>query len=51
MNTCGARREADPTNKWKAHPFGHLWWVATHKEDVPPEEMQKRVQALFGPKH
>ncbi len=18
MNTCGARREADPTNKWKA---------------------------------
>jgi PhnB protein len=29
-------------------PFGHLWWVATHKEDVPPEEMQKRVQAMFG---
>ncbi len=19
-------------------PFGHLWWVATHKEDVAPEE-------------
>ena len=30
-------------------PFGHLWWVATHKEDVPPEEMQKRVEAMFGP--
>jgi PhnB protein len=30
-------------------PFGHLWWVATHKEDVPPAEMQKRVQAMFGP--
>ena len=29
-------------------PFGHLWWVATHKEDVAPEEMQKRVQAMFG---
>ncbi|HKQ37623.1 MAG TPA: VOC family protein [Verrucomicrobiae bacterium] len=29
-------------------PFGHLWWVATHKEDVPPEEMQKRVQAMFS---
>ena len=29
-------------------PFGHLWWVATHKEDVAPEEMQKRVQAVFG---
>lgn len=31
-------------------PFGHLWWVATHKEDVSPEEMQKRVDAMFGSK-
>lgn len=29
-------------------PFGHLWWVATHKEDIAPEEMQKRVQAMFA---
>ena len=29
-------------------PFGHLWWVATHKEDVPPDEMQKRVEKMFG---
>lgn len=29
-------------------PYGHLWWVATHKEDVSPQEMQKRVQAMFG---
>ena len=28
-------------------PFGHLWWVATHKEDVAPAEMQQRVRALF----
>jgi PhnB protein len=28
-------------------PFGHLWWVATHKEDVSSEELQKRVQAMF----
>ena len=27
-------------------PFGHLWWVATHKEDVPPEELQKRVREM-----
>jgi hypothetical protein len=30
MNTCGARREADPTNKWKAHPAhrtGYPWFV------------------------
>ena len=29
-------------------PFGHLWWVATHKEDVTPEEIQKRAQAMFA---
>ena len=29
-------------------PFGHLWWVATHKEDVAPEELQKRVRTLFA---
>ncbi len=29
-------------------PFGHVWWIATHKEDVSPEEMQKRATALFG---
>jgi PhnB protein len=23
-------------------PFGHHWGIATHKEDVPPQEMQKR---------
>ena len=27
-------------------PFGHLWGVATHKEDLTPEEMQKRMAAL-----
>jgi len=24
-------------------PFGHHWHVATHVEDVPPEEMAKRA--------
>jgi PhnB protein len=24
-------------------PFGHMWSVATHVEDVPPEEMKKRM--------
>ena len=28
-------------------PFGHIWTVATHKEDVSVEEMQKRAFALF----
>lgn len=25
-------------------PFGHSWSMATHKEDVAPEEMRKRMQ-------
>lgn len=25
-----------------ADPFGHHWGIATHKEDVTPEEMKKR---------
>ncbi|NVN89817.1 MAG: VOC family protein [Desulfuromonadales bacterium] len=28
-------------------PFGHKWSVATHVEDVPPEEIRARVKALF----
>src|SRR6478752_5786327 len=27
-------------------PFGHRWDVATHVEDVPPEEMSKRAAAM-----
>jgi PhnB protein len=26
-------------------PFGHMWSVATHVEDVAPEEMKKRMAA------
>jgi PhnB protein len=29
-------------------PFGHVWTVATHKEDVTPEEMDKRMAAAHG---
>jgi PhnB protein len=27
-------------------PFGHMWSVGTHVEDVSPEEMRKRVAAM-----
>lgn len=27
-------------------PFGHLWTVSTHREDVSPEEMKKRMEAM-----
>jgi len=26
-------------------PFGHVWTIATHKEDVPPEEINRRFEA------
>jgi PhnB protein len=29
-------------------PFGHIWAIATHKEDVSPEEMERRLMALHG---
>ncbi|HJV87691.1 MAG TPA: VOC family protein [Noviherbaspirillum sp.] len=29
-------------------PFGHKWWIATHIEDVPPDEMEKRAMEMFG---
>jgi PhnB protein len=27
-------------------PFGHVWTIATHIEDVAPEEMEKRMAAM-----
>jgi PhnB protein len=30
-------------------PFGHVWSVSTHIEDVPPDEMERRAsQAMAG---
>jgi len=26
-------------------PFGHVWLIATHKEDVAPEELTRRAEA------
>jgi PhnB protein len=31
-----------------ADPFGHVWHVATHIEDVPPDEINRRAAALHG---
>jgi PhnB protein len=27
-------------------PFGHTWQIATHVEDVAPDEMEKRMRAM-----
>ena len=31
-------------------PYGHHWYIATHKEDVAPEEMQKRHEEFLKKK-
>ena len=28
-------------------PFGHVWMIMTHKEDVSPEEIQSRFDAMM----
>jgi PhnB protein len=30
-------------------PFGHQWTIATHKEDLSPEEIGRRAQAMHKP--
>ena len=29
-------------------PFGHKWHLATHIEDVEPDEMRRRAEKMFG---
>jgi PhnB protein len=29
-------------------PFGHVWTVGTHTEDLSPEQMKERMQAAHG---
>ena len=31
-----------------ADPFGFQWNLSTHKEDVTPEDMKKRMEAVMG---
>ena len=32
-----------------ADPFGHVWSLGTHVEDVAPEEMDRRFQEMMKP--
>lgn len=50
---AGAKGVAPPTDMFwgdrfgqLVDPFGHSWAIATHKEDVSGEEMEKRMQAM-----
>ena len=29
-------------------PFGHTWYVTTHIEDVPPDELERRAKAAMA---
>ena len=47
---AGAKQQQPPTDMFwgdrmgnLTDPFGHSWAVATHKEDVSPQEMEKRM--------
>jgi len=31
-------------------PFGHIWYIATHVEDVSPDEMKRRAEAMMAQK-
>ena len=46
---AGGTSEHEPENKFYGDrnasvrdPFGNVWFIATHVEDVPPDEMEKR---------
>jgi PhnB protein len=52
---AGATVEMPPTDMFWGDrfaklrdPFGHSWSLATHKEDVPPDEMDRRAQECFA---
>jgi len=49
---AGAASLREPTDEFYgdrmagvSDSFGNQWWIATHVEDVPPEEMERRTAA------
>ncbi len=56
---AGAANIAEPTDQFYGNreagvidPFGNLWWIATLKEEVDPDELQRRwktSQAAHNP--
>jgi PhnB protein len=52
---AGAKADMPPANMFwgdrygrLTDPFGHSWSIATHVEDVAPEEMKKRAQEAMA---
>ncbi|MCH9745079.1 MAG: VOC family protein [Gammaproteobacteria bacterium] len=51
--TAGAKSLMEPADQFYGDRnagvedmFGNRWWIATHVEDVAPEELEKRSQAF-----
>jgi uncharacterized glyoxalase superfamily protein PhnB len=51
---AGAISTMEPTDQFYGDrsagvkdPAGNQWWIATHKEDLSPEELAKRAQAAM----
>jgi PhnB protein len=52
--SAGAKVVRPPTDQFYGDrsgklvdPFGHIWFVATRKENVSPEEMNRRYEAMM----
>lgn len=52
---AGAKAEMPPQDQFwgdrfgqLSDPFGHLWGLATHVEDVAPQEMEKRAREAMA---
>jgi uncharacterized glyoxalase superfamily protein PhnB len=55
---AGATSIMEPANQFYGDrsagvrdPSGNHWWIATHQEDVPPEELKKRAEAAMQQGH
>ena len=51
---AGATSTSEPADQFYGdrsagvkNPVGNQWWIATHKEDVPPEEITKRAEVFM----
>jgi PhnB protein len=51
---AGATSTMEPANQFYGDrsagvidPVGNHWWIATHIEDVPPEELARRAEAFM----
>ena len=52
---AGATPEQPPTDQFYGDrsggvkdAWGNLWWIATHVEDVPPDELRRRAEQAMG---